>query len=241
MFKGRNFKEKMKGFIAGVCLTALLVSAVTVFAENIEVSRNGIKIYWDGVERTLRDVNGEKVEPMIYEGTTYVPIRGMANLMGKEVSWDQQNQAVIVGEKPVAESTSLADMKDKINKESYVTVLSNHSFTLKNKDTLCDNFMSPYRSTGYILYMLDGNYSELKGKAVYPYKEVGSSHEGSISFYSVENSGEEHEIATYKFKQTEDPIDISVNLEGVQNLKIVLNGYSSNNTAAFYDAFFIGK
>ena len=76
------FKERLKGFIAGVCVTAMIAGAATVFAQNIDAYIGGIKVYWDGVEKTLLDAKGDKVEPMIYEGTTYVPLRAMSNLMG---------------------------------------------------------------------------------------------------------------------------------------------------------------
>lgn len=240
-------KEKIKGFIAGVCTTVLLAGAVTAFAANIDVVMGGIKIYWDGIEKTLTDVNGNKVEPMIYEGTTYVPLRAMANLMGKEVDWDQQNMAVIVGEKPVAESTSILDMKDNINKNNGIYFPENTTFDLKDAVIKCDNLMyASSRSYGYsgdITYVLNSKYSELIGRVVYPYKEVGSSDEGSITFYSVDNSGEKTEIKTYKFKQTQDPIDVKINLKGIENLMIDFGGGNkySNESPAFYNAYFIGK
>ena len=240
-------KEKIKGFIAGVCATVLLAGAVTVFAANIDVVMGGIKIYWDGIEKTLTDANGNKVEPMIYEGTTYVPLRAMANLMGKEVDWDQQNMAVIVGEKPVAESTSIDDMKDNINNEYDIYFPTNKTFKLKNVVVNCDNLMyasdKSYGCSGYITYMLDGKYSELTGKVVYPYETVGSSSEGHITFYSIDNSGNEKEIETYKFKQTDEPIDVKINLKGVENLKIDLSGGDKyhRTSPAFYDVYFLGE
>ena len=213
------FKEKIKGFIAG----------------NIDVTMGGIKVYWDGIEKTLTDAKGNKVEPMIYEGTTYVPLRAMANLMGKEIDWDQQNMAVIVGEKPVAESTSILDMNDKINYNSGIYFPTDKTFKLKNQVVECDNLMrSKSKFSGYIIYMLDGQYSELTGKVVYPYERVGSSSEGYITFYNVDNSGNEKEIETYNFKQTDEPLDVKINLSGVENLKIKLSG-----GPVFYDAYFL--
>ena len=91
--------DKVKGFITGVIVTALLMAAITALAVeviNIEVTTNGIKVYWDGVEKTLTNARGEKVEPMIYEGTTYVPLRAMGELLGKSVEWDQAKFAVYV-------------------------------------------------------------------------------------------------------------------------------------------------
>ena len=85
------FREKLKGFIAGVCVTAVLAGAATVFAQNIDAYIGGVKVFWDGVEKTLLDATGSKVEPIIYNGTTYVPLRAMSNLMGKDVDWECNN------------------------------------------------------------------------------------------------------------------------------------------------------
>ncbi len=50
--------------------------------------RYDFTIIVDGVEQTFRDVNGNTVYPLLYNGSTYLPIRAIGNLMGKTVSWD---------------------------------------------------------------------------------------------------------------------------------------------------------
>lgn len=87
------------------------------------------------------------------------------------------------------------------------------------------------------LYVLNNNYSRFIGKVVYPYTAVGSQKEGNIIFYSVENDGTKTEIANYDLKQTEDPIDIDVNLKGVVNLEIKI----TENNLALYDASFLAE
>lgn len=213
------FKEKMKGFIAGICVMLLLTS-VTVFAVGIDVYMEGIRVYWDGVEKTLRDDEGKKVEPMIYEGTTYVPIRAMSQLMGKTVEWDQATTSVFVGGKPVEETLHLEDLeKTKIDRERvYIQTGENAKFNLKDQVIRCDNLL--LNDDEYNLYILDSKYTRLVGKAVMPYTHIGQTLESTLTFYSVENDGTEHEIVTYKLKQTEEPIDVEVNLRGVENLKV---------------------
>lgn len=253
-------KEKIKGFIAGVCTTVLLAGAVTAFAANIDVVMSGIKIYWDGIEKTLTDVNGNKVEPMIYEGTTYVPLRAMANLMGKEVDWDQQNMAVIVGEKPVAETTQLADMKDKVIGNtgsmaifSSIDEITHKEFYLKNKKiTGLSNVMLNgnswpdinIRDGASITFALEGDYSKIVGKAIMPYEEIGSNKENVISFYAVANDGAETKITSYPLKQTKDAIEFEVNVTGVKNLKVCIDKENSSEYEGyviFYDVAFLGK
>lgn len=239
------FKEKMKGFLAGVCVTAMLIGSATVFAEMIDVTKSGIKVYWDGIEKTLTDANGKKVEPMIYEGTTYVPVRAMANLLGKEVSWNQQEQAVIVGDMPVAESTPLSEMNDKINYSHTVYDLDTEStatFELKNDECKVNNVLLGNDGYGYITYVLEGDYTRFVGKAIAPYHEIGSNGYAELEFYSVTNDGEETLIKEYEFKQGEEAIDIDVNTTGVVNLRIVVkNNLTSYHKPLVYDAYFLGK
>lgn|GEM_PF-7045128 len=69
---------------------ALLTSPA--LAENtsrtINVAYRDIRLVVDGVEVTLKDVNGVSVEPFAYNGTTYLPVRAVAEALKKEVSWD---------------------------------------------------------------------------------------------------------------------------------------------------------
>lgn len=239
-------KDKLKGFLAGVCSAALLAGAVTAFATTIDVTMAGIKVYWDGVEKTLLDADHNKVEPIIYEGTTYVPIRAMSNLMGKKVDWDQSTLSVYVGSKPTGATTPLDKLdKSKINQE-YVKIKTGKDayFQLKDETIQCSNLLSS--KWDYNIYVLNCNYRRLVGKAVMPYESVGSSRENELIFYSVENDGTAHEITRYEFKQTQDPVDIDVNLTGVTNLKIDWYDDSIDHTSdigsiALYDVNLLGN
>ena len=59
--------------------------------------RSDVTILVDGVRQTFTDVNGSVVYPMIYNGSVYLPIRAIGNLMGKSVSWNQATNTVILG------------------------------------------------------------------------------------------------------------------------------------------------
>ncbi|MBQ7901437.1 MAG: hypothetical protein IJ365_05695 [Clostridia bacterium] len=67
-------KKRLQGVIAGMLVGAILTSGV-VFAVNTttlyDVIANGIKIVVDGQKLNPTDVNGNRVEPIIYNGTTY--------------------------------------------------------------------------------------------------------------------------------------------------------------------------
>lgn len=48
----------------------------------------------DGTERTFVNANGTKVDPAIYNGSIYLPLRAIGEIMGKSVSWDSATQTV---------------------------------------------------------------------------------------------------------------------------------------------------
>ena len=94
-------KGNIKWFVAGILLTVLLMSAIPAMAtkggRTIEVSYNNIKITLDGKQITPRDGRGDIVEPFIYNGSTYLPLRAVATALGLSVDWDGSTQTVILG------------------------------------------------------------------------------------------------------------------------------------------------
>ena len=51
----------------------------------------------DGVNRDFYTVAGVEAHPITYNGTTYLPIRAIGELMGKNVNWDQTTYTVTIG------------------------------------------------------------------------------------------------------------------------------------------------
>ena len=91
-------KEKLKGIIIGIVIGATLVptSYAIVGTVTKELSYNNIKIALDGKEVKPTDANGNYVEPFIIDGTTYLPVRGIANALGLYVDWDGKTNSVIL-------------------------------------------------------------------------------------------------------------------------------------------------
>lgn len=85
-------KKNLKSFVCGVLIGALLIS-LPVFAEQIyekiNVVRNSIVVNVDGIKLDA--------DNFVYEGTTYVPIRKVAETFGRGVNYDEEtNSAYIV-------------------------------------------------------------------------------------------------------------------------------------------------
>ncbi len=107
-------REKLKGLIVGILIGTLLVPTVfaTVGTVTKELSYNNIKITMDGTEVKPTDANGNYVEPFIIDGTTYLPVRGIANALDLGVEWDgKANTVKLSSDKPSGSESGSAGTK----------------------------------------------------------------------------------------------------------------------------------
>ncbi len=88
----------LAGILVGSLLTGGAVLAKNA-SELIEVGYSDIKIFMDGEEVQPKDANGQPVEPFIYNGTTYLPVRAVGQAIGKEVTWDGVEKVIYLGAK----------------------------------------------------------------------------------------------------------------------------------------------
>lgn len=58
----------------------------------------GISIEIDGSTLNPTDVNGASVPPFVENGTTYVPVRAIAEAFSLSISWQQDTKTVFIGE-----------------------------------------------------------------------------------------------------------------------------------------------
>lgn len=92
--------KRVKRVLCAVLAVSLAVAmAVPALAAAYQKQINvtyGIGLEYNGVGQTLTDVNGKEVKPFVYEGTTYVPIRGVSELFGSSVGYDQESNTAII-------------------------------------------------------------------------------------------------------------------------------------------------
>ncbi|MCD8049594.1 MAG: RICIN domain-containing protein [Clostridia bacterium] len=55
-----------------------------------------INIYINGSKFTAKNVNGDVVDPILLDGTTYLPIRAIGEAFDKNVSWDNENRTAVL-------------------------------------------------------------------------------------------------------------------------------------------------
>lgn len=92
-------KKNVRSFAAGMAATLALVGVVgTAMADQRQATLDysNIKITMDGQTITPTDANGAAVEPFAISGTTYLPVRAVAEALGLEVTWDGSTSTVIL-------------------------------------------------------------------------------------------------------------------------------------------------
>ena len=106
-------KKRLQGIVVGIVIGVAAASGIA-YAQSamrtIEVSYDNIKVYKDNVLCELKDSNGSIIEPFIYDGTTYMPVRGTANLADMQVTWDGNTKSVYLWDKMVPSGTFLTDV-----------------------------------------------------------------------------------------------------------------------------------
>lgn len=77
--------KKRKILVAVLCCSLALVTVAyaTNATKTIQAAYMNIKLVIDGVPVTPKDSNGTTVEPFIYNGTTYLPVRAVGGSAGQ--------------------------------------------------------------------------------------------------------------------------------------------------------------
>lgn len=107
-----------------IALSASAFAAGTAYTKQATLHYNGIKIQLNGETITPKDPNGNTVDPFIIDGTTYLPIRAVAEALGLNVSWDSATQTVILYDN---EHIPTNDSKNENSKTAIGTELLNQN------------------------------------------------------------------------------------------------------------------
>ncbi|MCI8477054.1 MAG: copper amine oxidase N-terminal domain-containing protein [Oscillospiraceae bacterium] len=223
----RKNRDMLHGFVLGVLLVAL-VTAIPVTADatgarkaTIDVVYNNIKLVIDGNEVTPRDANGKVVEPFVYNGTTYLPLRAISNALtggAKPVSWDQSTYTVYIGERPV-EPGKIVDMVDmKTYPANQQVFQAGQSFQLRQQTwtpfNVCNNFGGTF--------LLKGDYAELNGFLAVP--DGGNMTLPELITLTISDADTGAVLFKGAPERMGEPIPVHADLTGVDRLSISLVG-----------------
>lgn len=83
--------------LALVCGMVIGANAADTLKEISAYLNYGITIKYNGEVQNLTDAGGNRVYPISYNGTTYLPVRAVSNMLGIGVDWDGATQTVLLG------------------------------------------------------------------------------------------------------------------------------------------------
>lgn len=236
-------KKRLVFILVGVLLLSSAIFAAS-FRKNITVDYMGIKLVVDGKEVIMgNDMAGNKIEPFAYEGTTYLPVRALAEALGKNVQWDDATKTVFIGDgatAPVADNQNntpvptsgqyLTDIMDpfSIERANVYKTSDRKSLSLAGKEyTNGVLYRSYYDRKGHTNFNLDGQYTNLTGK-------LGADQEGSTIRFDFIADGTI--IQSYDIISGQLPVDVNLNVSGVRLLEIkyevTTNSMKSNSAFA---------
>ena len=106
-----------KKIIAFAIIVPIFVTMAyaAVGKKQLEASYNNIKLVIDGTVIMPKDAAGTVVEPFIVSGTTYLPVRAVAEALGKDVSWNGDTQTVTISTPKIINGIQVYD-------DEYVTI-----------------------------------------------------------------------------------------------------------------------
>ena len=108
-------KLALRGLLPVLCALMLLgpLTAVGRAVSTVTAQlRPDVAIVIDGSQRVFYNAAGQQVHPISYGGTTYLPLRAIGELMGKNVDWNQDTLTVTLSGRRTADATAGTPDKD---------------------------------------------------------------------------------------------------------------------------------
>lgn len=200
-----------------ILLITLALALAAVAATNLEVIsaylNHTVSIEYEGSELEMYDVLGNEVYPITYDGTTYLPLRALADLFDVSVDYDDETKTVTLGADELA-SDFIDDLTPYAGNYSLLDgiILSVDDKTKSIAGETYDHWIY-LDSTQYLYYNLDGNYTDLDFFAYCPSSSRNDRYD--LCFY-----GDGELIETFKVHEHSLPSECSVDLTGVKELRI---------------------
>lgn len=174
-------KIKLVGLMLALMIALSITAFATVGSRTAELWYNNIKIMINGKEVIPIDANGNAIEPFTIDGTTYLPVRGIASALGMNVGWDGATSTVTLDNPGVFQGGV------QVYDDEYVTIefagcrapseddwLKYYyaDFNIKNKTDSTLTFQPEAISFNGISYQMNGS------------EDVAPQSTGKVSFYT---------------------------------------------------------
>lgn len=92
-----------------------------------------ILVMYDFEIQTFQDVNGDTVYPIIYNGSTYLPIRAISKIMNAPIEWDGRSKTILIDDnKDVYAVIAEEEQEEEEEKSATPAAVSNTEAELKD-------------------------------------------------------------------------------------------------------------
>lgn len=118
--KRTHLSSFMTGMVTMLLLVCITGSALATSGKvTKELEYRNISVTLDGEKLDLRDAKGNAVEPFMFEGTNYLPVRALAESLGLSVSWDGANATVVLTSPAEKEATYITRTGSKYHNDPH--------------------------------------------------------------------------------------------------------------------------
>lgn len=141
---------------------AVIPTVAESWLQDIQV-RMGVNLQLNGQTVVPHDASGKDMPVMLYQSTTYVPVRYISEYYGKEVGWDPNTTTVSISDKQTAQPTTpqplyLTTLQPKASGDAFGFTNNGYQSTA---GTMCTYGIRFFNQGGQIEYYLDGKFSKL--------------------------------------------------------------------------------
>ncbi|MCL2095573.1 MAG: stalk domain-containing protein [Oscillospiraceae bacterium] len=227
-------KQRIQGIIIGVLITVIVISSISLVSAAARtvaanLNYNDIKIVIDGELITPKDASGNVVEPFIYNGTTFLPVRAVGAAFGKEIGWDGDTQTVYIGERPDKPAIEVS-----LHNKAYLEVGNRNYFNVSSRQS---------DGVGFVWFGIDANSSIAGSRYLYKNHVVYPINMAATQFRAVLNPPANYSSPELTYKIYGDdtliytspimthnvtPISAEVDIAGFITLKIEIEFTSSS-------------
>jgi len=235
----RKRRDQLQGFIAGILVVLLLLPMGTAFgaptwtSRDITVLQGGIRLVVNGQEFTPRDAQGRVVEPLIFQGSTFVPLRAVGEALGYPVDWDGSTTTVYIGRLP--QGTPFLQAAPWFERSSIHWTITTATVNMLGQPfanaMIVTNSGGNFTSgTAWSHHSLNGQFTTLSGT-------IGRIDGSGTSPSTISFIGDGRELVSFTIDGNTHPTDISVDVTGVLVLRIQISvPDSSSARPAFANA-----
>lgn len=211
-------KQRVQGIVIGMVIMSLIYAmpVLAAFIDKYITVQTGVNIYVNDNLLKPTDANGNPVEPFIYEGTTYLPVRAIANAFDTDVKWEGKTGSVYVGKHKSDEPAVLLQDLDYFTGKDF-------KFKTSEKDNLGKNQTNVlYGYSIENVYKINGKYTSIAGTLFQFYESRSSSWPSNIKIY-----GDGKLLYEADMNKGIEPIDFNIDITGVLELKVDFYGGES--------------